>query len=455
MAHLYFYGGALSVTGSNYLIQTEHSKVLVDCGLIQGSVHCPDSNFEPFQYKPSDIDAVLSTHAHIDHIGRIPRLERDGFKGKIFATKPTQELAPILLMDSQEILANECKGKHPPLYSPADVEKCVKRFVPVEYNEIIEVTKDIRVQYRDAGHILGSASIEVWVSEGDKKTKIVFSGDIGNPPTPLLAPIDYIQDADFVLMETTYGNRLHEDKTERLNIIERIIENTINKNGVLLVPAFAIERTQEILFELNNLVENKKIPRIEIFLDSPLAIKATQVYKHSNGFFNRNATDLIVHGDDIFDFPHLTFTPTTEESKAINETDPPKMIIAGSGMSNGGRILHHEKRYLQDPNNTILFVGYQAPGTLGRAILDGASEVKILGDTIPVHAKSEFIDSYSAHADRDGLLKWVQNIHNGGNLKKVFCVQGEEMAAIAFSQLVKEQLGVEAIVPQPNDAFEF
>ena len=455
MAHLYFYGGALSVTGSNYLITTQHSNILIDCGLIQGSVHCPDSNFEPFQYKPSTIDAVLTTHAHIDHIGRIPRLERDGFKGKVYATRPTQELAPILLMDSQEILANECKGKHPPLYSESDVEKCVEKFVPIQYNEIIDVTQDIQARYRDAGHILGSASIEVWVKQGDKKTKIVFSGDIGNPPTPLLAPIDYIQDADFALVETTYGNRLHEDKSERLKIIEQIIETTIKNNGVLLVPAFAIERTQEILFELNNLVENKKIPRIEIFLDSPLAIDATQVYRRSKEFFNQNATDLIRHGDDIFQFPNLTFTRTTEESKAINEVEPPKMIIAGSGMSNGGRIVHHEKRYLQDPNNTILFVGYQAPGTLGRAILDGASEVTILGDIIPVRAQSHFIDSYSAHADQDGLLAYVKNIHSGGNLKKVFCVQGEEMAALAFSHLLTEQLGVEAVVPQPNDVFEF
>lgn len=455
MAKLYFYGGALSVTGSNYLIETEKSKILIDCGLVQGGVHCPDDNYEPFKYNPAQIDALLVTHAHVDHIGRVPKLEQKGFKGKIYSTKPTAELAPILLEDSQEIITNECKGKHPPIYSAQDVERCVKRFVSLEYGEEIPITKDIKVRYRDAGHILGSACIEIWIKEQGTEKKIVFSGDLGNPPTPLLSPIDYIEDADYVLVETTYGNRFHEDKAERTNILKEIIKQTINKKGVLIVPAFAIERTQEILFELNSLVENKLVPPINIFLDSPLAIKATDVYRRSREFFNRKATNLILNGDDIFRFPNLEFTLTTEESKSINTAPVPKMIIAGSGMSNGGRIIHHEKRYLSDSNNTILFIGYQAPQTMGRAILEGAKEVTILGDIVPVHAASQFIDSYSAHADQDGLLKWVSSIHSGGNLKKVFCVQGEEESAKAFAEVIKEKLKVEAAVPNPNDTFEF
>ena len=456
MAKITFCGGAKSVTGSNYLLETSKSKILVDCGLVQGAEHCPDVNWREFMYNPKDINALFITHTHTDHIGLVPKLVKDGYRGKIYATLPTLELAPIMLDDGQEIISQECRSKHKDLlYEKEDIEQCEEQFHPVKYKEVVQVADDIRVCFRDAGHILGSASLEVWVKENGKESKIVFSGDLGNPPTPLLAPIDYIEDSDYVLMETTYGDRLHEDRKERMSLLEEIIESVIKEKGVLMIPAFALERTQELLFELNHLVENKKIPKVPIFLDSPLAIKATEVYRHSKKYFNKNATDLILNGDDIFNFPDLKFTDTTEESKAINNVMPPKIIIAGSGMSNGGRILHHEKRYLSNSQNTILFIGYQAVGTLGRTISEGNKDVTIFGDTIPVNAKIKEIGGYSAHADQNGLFKWIENIHKGGSLKKVFCVQGDEEPAATFAGIIKEKLNVEAVVPDEKDVFEF
>ncbi len=456
MTKITFCGGAKSVTGSNYLLETSQSKIIIDCGLTQGAEQCPDINWRNFLYNPKEINALIVTHTHADHIGLVPRLVRKGYQGKIYATMPTVELAPIMLEDGQDIIAQECKSKHKDLlYEVEDIDKCVEQFQAVHYKKIIQITPDIKIRFRDAGHILGSSSVEVFVSEAGEEKKVVFSGDLGNPPTPLLSPIDYIEDSDYVLMESTYGNRFHEDRAERVNIFKNIINDVVKQKGVLMIPAFALERTQEILFELNYLVENNIIPSIDMFLDSPLAIKATEVYRHSKKYFNKKATNLILNGDDIFDFPNLKFTERTEESKAINDVSPPKIIIAGSGMSNGGRILHHEKRYLSNPNNTILFIGYQAIGTLGRAILEGSKDVTIFGDTIPVNAQIKAIGGYSAHADQNGLLKWIESIHKGGKLKKVFCVQGEEDAATTFAGVIKEKLNVEAVVPDEKDTFEF
>lgn len=455
MAKLTFYGGALSVTGANYLIETNQSRVIVDCGLQQGGAHCPPENYSEFPYDVSALTAVLVTHAHIDHIGRLPKLTRDGLRAPIYATIPTAELAPIMLSDSQELIEEECGDKRGSLYSAEDVDAVTELFRPVHYGEIVQVAPDIRARFRDAGHILGSSSIEVWITEGDREIKIVFSGDIGNPPMPLLNPIDYIDDADYALVETAYGNRLHKDRDARQGLLEAAIKDVITAGGVLMVPTFAIERTQELLSEINHLVENHIIPPVQIFLDSPLAIEATRVYQRSKAFLNEETRQKIAGGDDVFNFPRLAFTATTEQSKAINEVPAPKVILAGAGMSTGGRILHHELRYLSGQNNMILFIGYQAKGTLGRKILDGAKEVTIFGETIPVRAEVRFIEGYSAHADQDGLLQWVTNLKRGGSLKQIFCVQGDEESSKEFAALVTEKLGVTAHAPRGGETFEF
>ncbi|MEX2007973.1 MAG: MBL fold metallo-hydrolase [Candidatus Spechtbacterales bacterium] len=454
MPRLTFHGGALSVTGANYLIETKKSKVLVDCGMIQGGKHCDDANYKPFAYDASKIDAVFVTHAHIDHTGRLPKLIKEGFRGKIFATAPTAELAALMLDDSQEIVEDQCGPELGALYSKKDVTTTENAFEPVVYGGVTTVTEDIAVRFMDAGHILGSAIVEIFIQEGNDKTKLVFSGDLGNPPTPLLDHFAYIRDADYVITESTYGDRLHEDKAVRKSLLENAIEDTVTRGGVLMIPSFALERTQEILFELNELVENKRIPETPIFLDSPLAIKATEVYRKHTSFFNESALSLIAAGDKLFDFPRLKLTMRTEESKAINEVPAPKLIIAGSGMSTGGRILHHEKHYLPDPKSMLLFIGYQAEGTLGRRILEGEQEVSIMGDTVPVRAEIRAIGGYSAHADQNTLLEWVRVIRDGGGMKRVFCVQGEEQAANALAVKLRDTMAVNTVVPRLGDAVE-
>lgn len=443
------------MTGANYLIETASSKIIVDCGMFQGRRRCDPRNYGDFPYKPASLDAVFITHAHIDHIGRLPKLIKDGFSGPIYATGATADLAAVMLDDSQKIIKKDCKGDDGPMYSKKDVNLTAKYFRPTDYGKIIEVTKDIRVRFRDAGHILGSSIIEVWVSENDKETKIVFSGDLGNPPTPLLRPTEYIDDAHYVLVESVYGDRIHEDRQERKELLENAIEDTVTQGGVLMVPAFALERTQEMLYEINALVENNRIPKVPIFMDSPLAINTTRVYQKYTGYFNKKATYLIKSGDALFKFPNLKFTYTTKESKAINDVAPPKVIIAGSGMSTGGRIIHHERRYLSDPKSMLLIIGYQAQGTLGRRILDGAKEVKMFGERIPIRCRIRAIGGYSAHADQEGLYKWIDHIRRGGKLKRVYCIQGEEKAANALATKIRDYMAVDAEVPKHGESFEF
>lgn len=472
MARLTFHGGARSVTGANYLIETHlssgalprpseafggggakggGSKILVDCGLAQGTRHAEKQNYKKFPYDPASIDAVLITHAHIDHTGRLPKLIKDGFAGKIFMTRPTKDFVEIMLGDSQGIMAYEAKREgRKPLYSKKDVLKTFEYIEEAEYGEEVQVTRDVKCRFRDAGHILGSAIIEVWAG----RKKIVFSGDLGNPPVPLLRPTEFIDEADYVVVESTYGDREHEKMDERKNLLENAIEDTCSRGGTLMIPSFALERTQELLYELNSLVENHRIPSVPVFIDSPLAIEATKIYRKYPQYYNKKATYLIESGDKVFQFPRLKFTYTTAESKAINEVPSPKIIIAGSGMSTGGRILHHERRYLPDRNSFLLFIGYQAAGTLGRRIFDGARSVRIFGERVPVRCGVRAIGGYSAHADQVKLREWVENIKDGGKLKKVFVVQGEEAPALAFVQLLRDYLGIDAEAPQVGDSAE-
>jgi metallo-beta-lactamase family protein len=452
MAKLTFHGGALSVTGANYLVETEKSKIVVDVGMMQGCPDCGYANYEPFLYNASKVDAVFITHAHIDHLGRLPKFIKEGFGGPVFVSEPTAGLAKIMLEDAHGILKEEAERKNmEPLYTEQDVDMALEYLRPHKYGERFYVTEDISARLRDAGHILGSSIIEIFIKENNKEIKLVFSGDLGNITMPLMNPPEIISSADYVIVESVYGNRIHESMEESRHVIERAIEDTVTRGGVLMIPAFALERTQELLFELNSLIENNRVPKVPVFLDSPLAIKATEIYKKFSHYFNKKAYAEIIRGDELFDFPLLKFTRTTEESKQINDVPPPKIIIAGSGMSTAGRILHHEKRYLPDPNSMLLFVGYQAQGTLGRRLYDGEEEVKIHGEKIRVRAKIKGVGGYSAHADQPTLVKWVGNIKG---IEKVFCVQGEYHAAAGLAKKINEVLGVSAEAPLPLSEVE-
>jgi metallo-beta-lactamase family protein len=451
---LYFHGGAGIVTGVNYLLETSQSKILIDCGLFQGDRKLDKKNQEPFPYQPAEIDFVLITHAHLDHIGRLPKLIEDGFKGQIFATAPTIDFARLMLEDSQKILYEKAvRAGVIPLMDGQKIEKIIKMFKPVEYDQSIKLNQEISVCFREAGHVLGSASIEI---EAEDK-KIVFSGDLGSGRVPILRKSAQIKEADYVVLESAYGGRVHEDSQASKDMVEDIVEETVARGGILMIPSFALERTQQILYHLNELVENRRIPQIPVFVDSPLAIKLTKIYAQYPQYYNKEAKLLIKSGDDIFKFPGLKLTQTVAESKAINEVAPPKIIIAGSGMSQGGRILHHEIRYLPDPKSTLLIVTYQVQGTLGRKLLEGDKKVKLLDQVIPVKARIEHINGYSGHADQKELIDWLSPIVSPDSTKrpqKIFVCQGEEKPANALAQYIKDHLGLEAEVPEIGQVVE-
>ena len=451
---LTFYGGARSVTGANYLLEHSGLKMLVDCGLNQGSKYAEDLNYQPFKYDPAEIKYVFITHSHIDHIGRLPKLYKDGFRGKIYTTTASRDLMAVALPDNMRQITVEAKEMgHEPLFKQEDLDGLMSLVEGVNYGETGELD-GVSFVFHDAGHILGSAIVEIrWLDK-----KIYFSGDLGNPPTPLLPVTEKVTDADYIVIESAYGDRVHEGREERRSRLISIIESTVQRGGVLMVPSFAVERTQELLYELNNLFNEKKIPHVPVFVDSPLAIKMTSVYKKHPEYFNKETAYLIKSGDDIFNFPGLQMTATTEESKKINDVPSPKIIIAGSGMSQGGRILHHEIRYLSDPASTILFVGYQVDGSLGRKIQRGDREVHIMGQTIQVACNIENLSAYSAHADQPMLINWVgastSDTAGAGKLKKVFVVQGEEESSKTLANLIREKYGVEAVAPIEGQEFD-
>ncbi len=451
--NLTFYGGAKEVTGANYIIKTKKDALMVDCGMFQGSQHCEQQNYESFPYDPKDINFLLITHSHIDHIGKIPKLVADGFKGKILSTAPTKDLSELALRDSLGLIQDEAeKHGHKPLFSEEDIQKTMNLWETINYDKPITLSESFSCKFLDAGHILGSSIIEIWAEEEKNKTKITFTGDLGNPPVPLLNPTELIESTDYLVIESAYGDRLHENRESRKKLLEQVIENSVTNNGTLMIPAFANERTQEILYELNELTENNRIPKIPIFIDSPLAIKTTEIYKKYINFYNAAALELLRGGDQLFSFPGLKFTLAKEESKAINDVIPPKIIIAGSGMLQGGRILHHLKRYLPDPNSTLLIIGYQVAGSLGRRILDGAKQIKIHNEPVEVKANIVEISGYSAHADQEMLRFFVSKINKP--IKKVFAVQGETNISETFANLIKDQLAIETIAPSYNDSFE-
>ncbi|PIP73949.1 MAG: MBL fold hydrolase [Candidatus Lloydbacteria bacterium CG22_combo_CG10-13_8_21_14_all_47_15] len=446
-----FYGGAEMVTGSNFLLSgpSGSPKILVDCGLFQGCRLCGDYNEEPFPYEPKSVDVLIVTHGHLDHVGRIPKLVHDGFRGTIYSTPGTRDLAELVLIDSMGIMEKEARRENKRvLYEKTDVETAMSLWRTVPYHDTFALPGGLEGRFKDAGHILGSAMTEI--SKNGKK--IVFTGDLGNSPAPLLRDTEVVDDATYLVMETVYGDRNHEGVDERTRKLEHIIEETMHAGGALMIPAFSIERTQVLLFELNQLVEHKKIMPVPIFLDSPLAIKATAIYDKYERYFNNKTMGIIKSGDDIFNFPGMKSTLKTEESKAINDVPNPKVIMAGSGMSEGGRIIHHEKRYLPDPKSTLLLIGYQAPRTLGRMLQDGAKEITIAGEKVPVRARVANIRGFSAHKDSDGLLDFVS--HAAPNLEKVFLAMGEPKSSLHFAQRLYDNFGMEAVIPKKGETFD-
>jgi metallo-beta-lactamase family protein len=444
---LTFYGGVGEVTGANYCLESNGMKIMVDCGLHQGGHYADRKNFEPFPYRPEEMAAVFITHSHLDHIGLLPKLVKNGFKGIIYSTAATKDFARLMLADSEHILGIEAQreGK-PPLYTLDDIDRLMTMWSGIDYHETVAIG-GYKVTLFDAGHILGSAIIKI---EAEGKV-IVFSGDLGNFPAPIIRSTEMMSGADYCVVESAYGDRIHEDVEKRRELLEDAIEDTVKAGGVLMIPAFAMERTQELLYNLHGLFEEGRIPRVPVFIDSPLAIKLTEVYKQHESYFNAETENVIRKGEDILSFPGMHFTLTTDQSKAINNVPAPKIIIAGSGMSNAGRILHHEVRYLPDPKSTILFVGYQAVGSLGKEILDGATEVKIFGETVPVKCRKINIPGYSAHADQPRLLEWVDAMRQ--TLKKVFVVQGEENSSDVLAHKIMDTLTVHAEVPKPGEEF--
>ena len=461
-----FLGAAKIVTGSNYLIKMDKYNIIVDCGMFQGNNEKEELNYKDFEFYPADIDYMILTHAHIDHSGRIPKLVKDGFRGKIFCTKSTYDLCKIMLIDSANIQESDVKWENKkrqragrklaePLYTIKDAEDSLKYFEPYFYNQNIIINDDITLKFRDAGHILGSSILELWLTEEGETNKLVFSGDLGMPDRPIIRDPEFIDDADYLILESTYGDKDHESFSYSTEKLIEIINKTVAKNGTVLIPSFAVGRTQELIYELNkyyaydkNIEEHMKIP---IYIDSPMAINATEAFEVNSNSFDDEAKALILSGDNPFNFPNLRYIRSQEESMALNKSNYPKVIISASGMATAGRIRHHLKHNLWDPNNSLVFVGYQAEGTLGRILLDGVKRVKLLGEEIEVNLQIYDLEGFSAHADQKTLLKFVDKFKR--KPKKIFLVHGEEGPANALSDLIKERFNIDVIIPNLGDEF--
>lgn len=459
---LSFLGAAQNVTGSRHLLEANGRKILVDCGLYQERQYI-DRNWEVFPVSPASIDAVLLTHAHLDHCGLLPKLVKEGFEGRIYCTAATAEIARIILLDAAKIQEEDAeykkkrhkkegrKGKYPevPLYTTEDAEKCLPHFCHVEYRESVDLGNGVETTFYDAGHVLGSSIIRVKVRQGGQERIILFSGDIGRPDRPIVCDPTVFDTADYVLIESTYGDRVHEKTADIKKLIREVINSTIKAGGNIIVPSFALERSQEVLYYINELLRENAIPHLKIFLDSPMASKITNVFRHHPELFDKKMTELVNNHESPFKFAELQMAGTATESKAINDMAGPVMVIAGSGMCTGGRIKYHLVNNITGRNNTIMFVGYQAIGTLGRQIVEGAKKIRILGRTYPVKAKVVRIHGFSAHADKNELLGWLKELEAAA--RKVFVVHGETESAKAFGEYVREQTGWDVEVPGYKD----
>lgn len=449
--HIQFCGAAGGVTGSCTWVESNGQSILVDCGMHQGGRQEDAMNYEPFPFAPKDIDAVLVTHAHLDHCGRLPKLINQGFTGKIFSTDATRDIVFHILTDCAGIMAGDAEREQKtPLYDEDDVMKTMEHFVPLAYDQEVKITEQFSATLYNAGHVLGSSFIRL----RSGNDSVIFSGDMGNYPVPLLPKAENLPPAEAIILESTYGDREHDPYEKGIEVLMQAIRDTVKHQGILLVPAFSLERTQELLTAIDDAISDKEIPQISAYVDSPLASKITAVYDKYSKYYNPEAQkqDNSEADHSLLKFSNLTFTDSVEQSKMINDVEPPKLIIAGSGMMHGGRILHHLKNYIGLPETTLLIVGYQAEGTLGREIVNGAKSVRIYGVECPVRAKVAIVDSFSSHMDQSQLLAWVETMPD--RPKKIFLNHGEDSSRNTFAKVLKEKLDVDVVVPHYNEGFE-
>ncbi|MDW7670897.1 MAG: MBL fold metallo-hydrolase [Bacillota bacterium] len=462
-----FLGAAQVVTGSNFLIRTKYCNMLVDCGLYQGSDELEALNSQPFTYDPAEIDYLFLTHAHVDHSARIPKLVKEGFSGKIYTTRATLDLSEIMLLDSAHIQETDTEwinrkreraGETPvqPLYHVKDAEKSLHYFEAVQYNQKISINDMINIRFRDAGHILGSAILELWITEESDTVKLVFSGDLGQKGKPLIRDPDIIEEADYLIMESTYGDRIHEQVADRMNLLMDAINHTLERKGTVIIPSFAVGRTQELIYELNKYFaethEMDVFRQSPVYIDSPMAVSATEVFKKNAHYFDDETKELILSGDNPLEFDNLHFIRDHRVSMELNSDNTPKVIISASGMATAGRVRHHLKHNLWDPKNTVIFVGYQAQGTLGRILKEGVKKVKILGEEIAVKAEIVSIDGFSGHADQAGLMEWLRGFKK--KPKKIFLVHGEPASSEILAGLIREEMAIPVEIPSVGYAFE-
>ena len=463
-----FCGASIGVTGSCHMISTDNHKILLDCGQFQGGKEMDRMNEEPFPFNPAEIECVILSHAHIDHCGRLPLLVKRGFKGPIYCTDATADLLDVMLKDSAYIHEKDAEwqtrknlrtGKPPvePLYTIQDSEAALRLVKPILYDQLVELNSEMKIVFNDAGHILGSAITELWVTEGDKTSKIVFSGDLGVENRPILRDPVKIKKADFLIMETTYGNRLHPENATSIDDLIKITLKTIKRGGSVIIPSFAVGRTQELIYQFNMFYEHHPeyadTPgMVYVYIDSPMATTATEVFKKNAQVFDDETKAYIMSGDHPLDFPNLRFTRNTADSQMLNQDKTSKIIISASGMCEAGRIRHHLKHNLWDSRNSIVFVGYQAEGTLGRMLVEGAKEVKLFGEPIMVGAEIYNLEGFSGHADQKGLLDWLGGFQK--EPKHIFLVHGETQSKIDFAAKVKEVFGYEPIVVNGNTEYE-
>jgi len=457
--NLQFLGAVRNVTGSSYLLEANGIRLLVDCGLYQER-ELRGRNWEPFPIPAHTINAVLLTHAHLDHCGLLPKLVREGYKNRIFCTSATSEIAQIILLDSAHIQEEDAafkkkrheregrRGPYPeiPLYTIEDANDCLPLFSPLGYEEPVKLGSDIEAVFYDAGHVLGSSMIKIVIGIGADQRTIIFSGDIGRWDKPILRDPTVFSEADYVVVESTYGDRAHQDPAKVKEELTEIVDSTHRAGGNIIIPSFALQRTQEVLYYLNDLLIDDRIPHMMVFLDSPMAIRITEVYRHHTELFDQEMKRRLRHHKSPFDFPGLKMVQTVDESKSLNHIIGTVMIIAGSGMCTGGRIKHHLVNNITRPESTILFVGYQAAGTLGRHIVDGAKKVRILGEEYPVRARIAQLGGFSAHADKGELLRWLSAL--AVRPKRVFVTHGEERVAEDFGTSLRQETGFSVTVPE-------